>query len=189
LTRTARVQSSLSIALLRGINVGGHNMVAMANLCALFEKVGFSEVKSLLQSGNLVFRGDRRPAADVERLLEAESARRLALNAHYFVRSAAEWSRLIAENPFSEEAERDPGRLVLMCLKDAPSSKSLRALKAAVVGRETFRANGKHLYIVFPDGMGTSRFTNVLIERHLATSGTARNWNTVLKLNRLATPL
>jgi uncharacterized protein (DUF1697 family) len=187
-TGTARVRSGRSIALLRGINVGGHNMVAMADLRALFEKLDFGEVKSLLQSGNLVFRGDRRPTPDIERLLEAESARRLKLKVDFFVRSAAEWNSLVAENPFPEEAARDPGHLVLMCLKESPDSRRLQTLQAAIVGRERFRAHGKHLYIVFPDGMGTSRFTNALIERQLATRGTARNWNTVLKLDGLATP-
>jgi uncharacterized protein (DUF1697 family) len=178
------IQAS-QIALIRGINVGGHKKVTMADLRALLERLGFADVRSLLQSGNLVFRGGRRPALEVERLLEAECAKRLALDAHFFVRSANEWKTVVAENPFPKEAERDPGHLVVMCLKEQPGKADVKALQSAITGREVIRAADRHLYIVFPDGIGTSRLTNTLIEKRLGTRGTARNWNTVLKLDAL----
>ena len=103
----------MHIALIRGINVGGRNTVAMADLRALVERLGFAGVKSLLQSGNLVFQGDRRASADVERLCEKESATRLAIEADFFVRSAAEWKAVVAENPFPKQAAADPAHLVV----------------------------------------------------------------------------
>ena len=69
-----------------------------------------------------------------------------------------------------------------MCLKDAPSAAAVKALTAAIKGRETFRAAGRNAYVVYPDGIGRSKLTNALIEKTLETRGTARNWNTVLKL-------
>ncbi len=176
----------MHIALIRGINVGGHKKVAMADLRALLERLGFADVKSLLQSGNMVFRGGRRTALGVERLLEMEAAKQLALEADFFVRSAREWKTVIAENPFPKEADTDPGHLVVMCMKDRPDRANVQALESAIVGREIVRAGDRHLYIVFPDGIGTSRLTNALIEKKLGTRGTARNWNTVLKLDALA---
>lgn len=173
------------VALIRGINVGGHKKVAMADLRALLERLGLSDVKSLLQSGNLVFRNDRRTSAELERAFEAEAKKRLALEADFFVRSAKEWRTVVAENPFPKEALRDPGHLVAMCLRDAPDSADVKALQAAITGPEVIRACDRHLYIVYPNGMGTSRLTNAIIERKLNTRGTARNWNTVLKLNAL----
>ena len=173
----------MNIALMRGINVGGHKKIAMADLRAMFESLGLSDVKSLLQSGNLVFNGgDRRAGAAAERFFEEHALKRLALAADFFVRTAKEWDALVAGNPFSREANADPGHLVLMCLKDAPGKADVNALQAAIVGREVVQADGRHLYIVFPDGIGTSRLTTALIERTLGTRGTARNWNTVLKL-------
>jgi uncharacterized protein (DUF1697 family) len=75
-----------------------------------------------------------------------------------------------------------------MCLKDVPEKALVKALQAVIVGSELVRADGRHLYIVFPDGIGPSRLTTALIEKTLRTRGTARNWKTVLKLHALATP-
>jgi uncharacterized protein (DUF1697 family) len=173
---------STHIALLRGINLPSHKQVAMADLRDLLTKLGFADARSLLQSGNVVFRSASRSTAQLERLLEAESQKRLGLQTDFFVRTAEEWNAVVAGNPFHAEAKRDPGHLVVMCLKEAPDTGSVKALQAAIVGREVVRAEGRHAYIVYPDGIGRSRLTLTLIEKKLGTRGTGRNWNTVLKL-------
>ena len=174
-------------ALLRGINVGGHKPVAMADLRELLTQVGFDGAQSLLQSGNLVFRSNARKGVELERLLETEAKQRLALETDFFVRTAREWRALVARNPFREEADRDPEHLVVMCLKTAPDAKDVKALQVAITGPEVVRADGRHAYIVYPHGIGRSRLTNALIEKKLGTRGTGRNWNTVLKLGALVT--
>jgi uncharacterized protein (DUF1697 family) len=174
------------IAVVRGINVGGHKQVAMAHLRDLLTQLGFADPRSLLQSGNLVFRGSKRTSAQLERLLEAEAEKRLGLETHFFVRTAEEWKQVVARNPFTAEAKRDPGHLLVMFLKQAPEVKNVEALQAAIVGREIVRADGAQLYVVYPDGVGRSRLTHSLIEKKLGTRGTGRNWNTVLKLRDLA---
>jgi uncharacterized protein (DUF1697 family) len=173
------------VALLRGINVGGHKQVAMADLRDLLGKLGFGDVQSVLQSGNLVFRGDGKTGPALERLLETAAGKRLGLETSFLVRSAAEWEEIVAKNPFPDEAKRDPARLVVLFLKDPPGGPAVRALQAAIVGREVVRVKGKHLYAVYPDGQGRSKLTLPLIEKHLGTGGTARNWNTVLRLAAL----
>ena len=170
------------IALLRGINVGGHKMVAMSDLVALLGRLGFDDARSLLQSGNLVFRTTGKTAAQLERLLESEVLKRLGLETKFFVRSEADWKAVIEQNPFPGEAKSDPARLIAMFLERAPESENVKALLAAIKGRETLRAGSRHLYIVYPDGMGTSKLTNAVIEKKLGMRGTARNWNTVMKL-------
>ena len=120
------------VALLRGINVGGHNRVAMSDLRGLLAELGFAGAKSLLQSGNLIFEGDRRTGAGLERLLEVETARRLNVTADYLVRGAQEWQELIARNPFPKEAKSDPAHLRVMFLKGAPKARDVQALQAAV---------------------------------------------------------
>jgi uncharacterized protein (DUF1697 family) len=174
------------IALLRGINVGGHRQVAMADLRKLLTQLGHSDARSLLQSGNLVFRARARTGAELERLLEAGAEKRLDLRTDFFVRSEEEWKAVIAQNPFRQEAERDPGHLVVMFLKEAPVIGGVEALHAVVSGPEILHAHGKHAYIVYPNGIGRSRLTNALLEKKLGTRGTARNWNTVRKLGALA---
>jgi uncharacterized protein (DUF1697 family) len=177
---------SMYIALLRGINVGGRNLVGMSDLRDMFEALGLGDPRSLLQSGNVVFRSDRRASPALERLLEVETKKRFDVAVDYFVRTPNEWQTIVARNPFPVEAKRDPGHLVLTCLKSAPQAANLKALQAAIKGPEIVRADGKQLYTVYPAGIGTSKLTHVLVERMLDTRGTGRNWNTVLKLAALS---
>ena len=173
------------IGLLRAVNLGPHNRVAMKELCALLTSLRLLEPRSLLQSGNVVFGSDEKSTAKLEGVLEAGLAKRLKVETDFFVRTAKEWQAIIAGNPFPKQAKDDPGHLILMCLKDAPEPAAVTALQQAIVGRETVRAGGRHAYIVYPDGVGASKLTIKLIEKHLATRGTGRNWNTVLKLGAL----
>ena len=172
------------VALLRAVNLAGKKPVAMAALRDLLEGLRFTDVKTLLQSGNVVFTGDGSGSA-LEALLAREAERRLGLSTEVFVRTAAEWRSTIARNPFPAEAKRDPGRLLVVFLRKAPSAAAVRTLQAAITGRETVRAAGKQAYIIYPDGVGRSRLTLAMIERHLGSPGTGRNWNTVLKLGAL----
>jgi uncharacterized protein (DUF1697 family) len=176
---------SIHIALLRGINVGGRNQVAMSDLRDLLGELGFAGARSLLQSGNLVFESDGRSGGSLERLLETETAKRLQVPVDYLVRDADEWQAIVARNPFPDEAERDPSHLLVVFLKTAPQTKDLKALQAAIKGPEVIRAQGKQLYAIYPAGIGRSKLTNPLIERKLGTRGTGRNWNTVVKLAAL----
>ncbi|HUJ13677.1 MAG TPA: DUF1697 domain-containing protein [Thermoanaerobaculia bacterium] len=158
-------------ALLRAVNVAGHQPIAMADLRSIAENLGFNEVRTLLQSGNLIFGSARRD--DFEKMLEAK------LHTDVFVRSTADLDAIVAANPFPTEAKDDPGRLVVLFLK---SSADAPALQKAIKGREVARGKGKQLYVYYPDGQGRSKLTNALIEKTLDTRVTARNWNTVLKL-------
>jgi uncharacterized protein (DUF1697 family) len=175
---------STFVALLRAVNVAGHGMVAMADLRRFLADLGFDHPQTLLQSGNLVFDATGRAAA-VERRLQLEAAARLDVRTEFFVRTAAEWHQIVAGNPFRREAQGDPRRLVLMVLKTAPSESAVQALQQAIVGRERVAADGRHLYATYPDGYGRSRLTTVFVEKALETSGTARNWNTVTKIDAL----
>jgi uncharacterized protein (DUF1697 family) len=177
---------SAHVALLRAINLGGRTMVSMSDLRALLERLGFQDVRTLLQSGNVVFRGGRRTGSSLEDYLEAEVRKALGLQSNVIVRTSAEWAAVVARNPFPAEAKRDPGHLTVAFLKEAPPAKAVEALRAAIRGREVIQADGRHLYAVYPDGIGRSKLTHALIESKLGTRGTARNWNTVLKVNALA---
>ncbi|MEP6686797.1 MAG: DUF1697 domain-containing protein [Gemmatimonadales bacterium] len=173
------------IALLRAVNLGAHNAVAMAELRGFLAGLGLLEPATILQSGNAVFRSDKQTPAALERLLETEATRTLGLTTAFFVRSAKEWREIVAANPFPDEARRDPSHLVLLCLKAAPASAAVAGLQASIAGREVVRAVGRAAYVVYPDGIGRSKLTIRVIEKKLGTAGTGRNWNTVLKLAAL----
>ena len=163
----------------------GRRMVAMSGLRDCLCTIGFADVRTLLQSGNLVFRCDGPTGAELEGLLEAEFLKRLKLQTHVIVRSAAQWRKLVAGNPFVYEAREDPSHLLAMVAKRRVKPQAFAALQAAVAkagGRETAGESGGQVYIFFPDGVGGSRVTTALIERALGTPVTGRNWNTVLKL-------
>ena len=170
---------------LRGINVGGRNKVAMAGLRALIEARGFSGTTTLLQSGNAVFSGPAGSPAALERQFERAISQELEVECECIVRTAAEWARLIEANPFAAEAKRDAPHLLVILLKATAPVGAVAKLRAAIAGRETVEAVGRQLYAVYPDGIGNSRLTLPLVEKHLGTRGTGRNWNTVLKVAEL----
>lgn len=176
---------TVHVALLRAVNVGGRSL-AMADLKAMLADIGIERARTLLQSGNVVLEVAGKTGAALESFLEQETQKRLKLKADYLVRTAGEWQAIIANNPFPRDAEDDPAHLVVMPLKAAPGRAQMSALEAAIRGRERVRAGGRELYIVYPDGIARSKLTVAAIERTLATRGTARNWNTVLKLEALA---
>jgi uncharacterized protein (DUF1697 family) len=174
----------IHFALLRAVNVGGRNPLRMAELCALLIELGFVEVRSLLQTGNLVFRSkaEAPTGAELEDFLEAQTAQRHNLHTDFFVRTEKEWKQIIANNPFPEEAKRDPSHLLVVFLQRIPSAKEAEQVQAAITGPEIIRVKGREVYIVYPAGIGRSRVTHAFVERKLGTRGTARNWNTVLKM-------
>lgn len=170
------------IALIRGINVGGHKKVKMAELKTACEGLGLHEVRTLLQSGNVIFRTARAGRAK----LAAEIEGVLGVEARVILRSAEELRDAIAANPMKEEAQRGPSHFVVVFLSERPTEAAMKALRDAYAGPESMQLHGAEIYIHYGEGMGTSKLTNVLIERKLGVTGTARNWNTVTKLAAMA---
>lgn len=170
------------VALLRGVNVGGNRMVAMADLRAFALNLGLRNPSTLLQSGNLVFGAVKRSSRALELRLQDEAEKRLALRTDFLVRSADEWEEIVARNPFAEQAQRDPSHLLVMFLKEGAAKGAVETLTAANPGPEIIHAAGRELYIVFPNGQGTSKLPALMTEARLGTRGTGRNWNTVVKL-------
>ncbi len=168
--------------LLRGVNVGGNKSVPMAALRAMVEGMGFAAVRTLLQSGNVVFSGGSVPGEELEGRLEEGSKKTFGFDVACMVRTAEEVQRAVEANPFPEAARDDPGHLLVAFLKAAPGAGAVEALRVAIPGPESVELRGRELYITYPDGVGRSTLTDGLMNRHLAVSRTARNWNTVLKL-------
>lgn len=171
----------IQVALLRAVNVGGRKL-AMAELKAMFDALEFANVRTILQTGNVVFSGSKRTGGSLEAFLEAETEKRLKLRTDYLVRTADEWGAAVEHNPFPREAKADPSHLLMLPLKSAPAASQFAVLRESIPGRETVQTAGRELYVYYPDGIGQSKLTVALIERKLATRATGRNWNTVLKI-------
>lgn len=170
------------VALLRGVNVGGHRKIPMSDLRSFAADLGLEHPATLLQSGNLVFGTRKRLAAEIEAWLEREAEGRLGLRTDFIVRNADEWEQVVERNPFQREARADPGHLVVMFPKGRCSALAIDTLRAANRGPEAIQAVGRELYIFFPQGQGISKLPALMTAARLGTSVTGRNWNTVSKL-------
>lgn len=175
------------IALLRGVNVGGNKKVAMADLRAFVGALGFQEPRTLLQSGNLVFRSDgQRDNGALETFLDEQAAEHLGLRTKFLVRTVSEWAEVIARNPFPEAARTHPGRLLVVFFREPPTFEAVQTLRGAMIASERIHPDGKQLYASLPDGIGDSKMAAVLVSPRFSKEATGRNWNTVFKLGALA---
>ncbi len=175
----------MRIALLRGVNVGGARKIAMADLKALIEALGFKDVKTLLQSGNVVFHASEEAEADLEALLETETERRLGLKTSYLVRDAKQWRAIIDANPFPKEAQAEPSRTLVTVGRTAMPAEALDAVRAVMLPHEKLEAVERQVYAYFGEGMGQSKAAEVLNRKAVKAIATGRNWNTVLKIGAL----
>jgi uncharacterized protein (DUF1697 family) len=171
------------IALIRGINVGGNKKLKMSDVKSFCEELGLENVRTHLQSGNVVFRTKRTDRAQLAKDLEAT----FRVDAKVILRTADELRKAATANPMSEEAEREPSHFIVMFLDGKPTAAAMQSLCDAYPGPERMMLHGAELYIHYGDGMARSKLTNVLIERKLGVTATARNWNTVTRLVAMAT--
>ena len=173
------------IGLLRGINVGGHNKIPMSELRSLCGEIGWSNVQTYIQSGNLVFTATGKPAA-LELELQSAIERRLGFSVPIIIRAAADWSGYIKTNPFLDACEKEP-HLVMLCLSKSPlKPDAAKNLRERAANGEHLAQTGDALWIHFASGVARSKLSPALLDRMAGSSVTARNWLTVLKLKELA---
>lgn len=170
------------VALLRGINVGGHRRVAMADLQAVVEETGAEEVQTYLQSGNVVFRSGDRPGALIEDL-ERRVAERLDLDVCVLLRAGRELAAIVG-NPLA--AKRDPTTLHVTFLAAKPDPARVRDLDPLAGAPDEFQVVGSEVFLFCSDGYGRSRLTNAFFEKRLGCPATTRNWRTATALAELA---
>jgi uncharacterized protein (DUF1697 family) len=174
------------LALLRGINVGGHNKVAMSDLRDLAAALGLAEVTTYIQSGNLLFSSAEADTAGLADLLEREIASRLGVRPAVVVLSRDELKQVIADNPFP--GETNPKCLHAIFHRDAAGPDHITAVAAAVQrarhtgSRDDAAVIGRTLFLHTPDGFGNSDLAAQLTRSRVQNAGTARNWATVTKL-------
>ena len=169
------------VALLRAVNVGGRKL-PMAELRTLCAGLGWSDVATYIQSGNVVFTAPGKPEA-IEAVLEKAIEKQFGLDVPVIVRSQAEWAEYPGLNPFPEAAGDEPNKLhVLLVAKRPPAKDAAEAIQARAEAGERVRQAGDALWFHYPEGAGTSKLTPSLIDRAIGSPGTARNFNTVMKL-------
>jgi uncharacterized protein (DUF1697 family) len=169
------------VSMLRAVNVGGTSRLKMDALRAVYESIGLQDVRTLLQSGNVVFRSG---IADRERLVKRirqEIERQLELDVEIILRTLAEIASIVERGPvLSPQADR--AKLLVMFLSAVPAAAAQAALVKWHKGPEMLEMRGPEIYLYYPDGIGRSKLSGAVIESKLDISGTARNWNTLQKL-------
>jgi uncharacterized protein (DUF1697 family) len=172
------------VALLRGINVGRAKRVAMADLRALFESLGYGNVRTLLNSGNVVFTSPRAAPADAAKRIEKGMATTLGLSARVIVLTAAEVAAAVTENPLTDVAT-NPSRLLVSVLRDAADRAKLVPLTKQDWGADRLALGQRVAYLWCADGLLSSQLAEA-VARALGDGVTTRNWATMLKLHALA---
>jgi uncharacterized protein (DUF1697 family) len=167
--------------LLRAVNVGGNNKVPMARLRELAEELGYTDVATYLQSGNLVVSAAAKKASDVETAVADSIRHDLGVDVAVMVRSRKELAAVIAGNPFGDFAN-DPKRLLVNFLAAQPAAAKLDVLDREEFAPERFEFGDRCIYQWFPDGVGRSKLATAPWDRRLGVRGTGRNWRTVTTL-------
>ncbi len=173
------------VALLRAVNVGGRNRIAMADLRELLEGLGYGGVRTHLQSGNAVFAAPGTPSSEhLAGEIEGALVEEVGLTVKVIVRTRSELARAIAANPLLGVAE-DHARLLVTFLSHAPDPEALAALAPAEFEPDVFAVGEREIYAWYPEGVRATKLSNAFWERRLGVVASARNWKTVTRLLEL----
>jgi len=173
------------VALLRGVNVGGANRLPMRDLAEMFRDAGCADVRTYIQSGNVVFAASATLARRVPSVVGAAIRSRFGFDTPLLVRTGAELANVVGRNPFLK-AGADPATLHVAFLRDQPDKAQVASLDPDVSPPDEFRVSGREIYLRCPDGVARSRLTAPYFDTRLKTVSTARNWRTVLALLEMA---
>jgi uncharacterized protein (DUF1697 family) len=177
--------ADVHVALLRGINVGGKNKLPMDDLAAVFVEEECRDVRTYIQSGNVVFRAAPALAARLAERVPERIRRRFGLRVPVVLRTARELAKVALGNPFLTRGA-DQDELHVMFLADAPPKASVAGLDAERSPPDEFVVVGREIYLRCPNGVARTKLTNAYFDSQLETTSTVRNWRTVLKLVELA---
>jgi uncharacterized protein (DUF1697 family) len=171
------------ISMLRGINVGGHNLIKMDALREVYGSLGFSNARTHVQSGNVVFTARTGDLGKMARRIEDAIEAQFACRPDVILRTVEEMRSVLQRNPFAIDA--DPAKLIVTFLASEPE-KEAHARVRAIEAIEKLHLEGRELFVYYPDGMGRSKLTPAMVDKALKMRGTGRNWNSVRKLLEMA---
>lgn len=170
------------VALLRGINVSGKNMIKMAELTALFESLGYKNVQTYVQSGNVVFESKDDDTVVISDKIEKALKSKYGYDVSVLSFIAKELKDIIKNNPLSKQDGISEEYLHVTLLKDTPDKDKLAKFTIIKDDNEIYIINGRTIYLYCPNGYGRTKLTNNIFEKKLGVSATTRNWKTISKL-------
>jgi len=174
------------ISLLRGINVGAHKRMKMEKLRASCAELGFGEIATYIQSGNLIFKSAKLSDEAVSKKIEKQIERDFGFHTDVITRTAEELKKIVAWNPLLKEPGTDESKLHVVFLPAAPRAEVVKKLESLTLAPDRVRVVASEIYFYFPNGVSGSSLWKHNLDRVLGISGTMRNWNTVNKLLEMA---
>ena len=176
------------IALLRGINVSGHNKIKMADLKELFTAEGFNYITTYIQSGNVVFKSTEANTFEIENQLIKAIKTKYNYTIKILVLNKTQLNFIFNSNPFlKENKDIDITKLSVTVLNNTPFNNGISEIETLNnSSQDSFKIVDKYVYLYCPNGFGRSKLTNNLFERKLKTDATTRNWKTIIKLIELS---
>jgi uncharacterized protein (DUF1697 family) len=176
--------STTYLALLRGINVGGKNKILMRDLSAIFVEAGCKDVRTFIQSGNVIFSSSARASARIPGLIAAQITDSFGYKTPVVLRSTVELEDAVSNNPFLK-AGSPLESLHVLFLADLPAPSKIEALDPHRSPGDEYIVRGRQIYLRLPNGAADTKLTNAYFDARLATTSTGRNWRTVTKLLEL----
>jgi uncharacterized protein (DUF1697 family) len=177
------------VCLLRAVNVGGHAVIKMAELKALYESLKFHDVQTYVQSGNIVFRSESSDLDAVATKIRAAIEKRFHVTPGVMLRTVDDLKRIVKRNPFAKRSGIEPAKLHVCFLQSALSRAAISDLGKLTFNPEELVPSERELFIYFPNGAGNSKLPWRAVDRICGAPGTSRNWNTVNKLLQMAEQL
>lgn len=175
------------ITLLRGINVSGQKKIKMLDLKSLYESLGFRNVVTYIQSGNVIFESNDKNKTDLKTKIEGAIDRKYKFRVPVEIRTKLEFENIIKNNPFGPVDMVDEGTKVLVTfLRSKPNKVKVSNILKYVVSPEKLVVKGKEVYLYCPNGYGKSKLSNTFLENKLGVEATTRNWKSVHKLYELS---
>jgi uncharacterized protein (DUF1697 family) len=173
------------VALLRSVNIGGYGRMAMSDLRETFGSLGYDDVVTYIQSGNVLFSASSKSEEAIVEAIEHRIAHDFGDSPAVLLRTVTELRRIGSKSPFAKKGA-DPARHHVTFLAEAPSKATVKALALPKSGKDELVVDGREVYVHTPDGYAETKYTGTFLERRLGVVSTTRNWNTVTKLNELA---
>ncbi|MFZ0319418.1 MAG: DUF1697 domain-containing protein [Candidatus Sulfotelmatobacter sp.] len=173
------------VAMLRGINVGGNKKIKMDKLRSSLEALGLDQVKTYIQSGNVVFKSAKTSPKALSEKIENRILKDFGFSASVISRTADEIEDAIASNPFLKQPDIDPERLHVAFLAETPTPAALKRLAELTLLPDRSHCRGREVYFYFPNGVSGSSLWKHPLDRVLSVDGTMRNWKTVNTLKQM----
>lgn len=173
------------ISMLRGINVGANKRIKMERLRTSFQALGFDQVSTYIQSGNVIFKSAKIAQSALSRRIEERLLADFGFSVSVILRTSDEMAKAIQNNPFFKNPGIDPQKLHLAFLSDTPSAAALRKLATSIAAPDQFHYSGKEVYLYLPNGVSGGSLMKTSLDRILSLPTTTRNWRTVNAVHQI----